>query len=88
VLITFGAVLGKTTPLQLLLVAIIETILAQLNEHIGLHHLHVRHFNMYAISFEQFVFIADKGLTMREIEIITVKLLYSHRIALLLHLSK
>lgn len=41
VLITFGAVLGKTSPLQLLLVAVIETILAQLNEHIGLHHLHV-----------------------------------------------
>ncbi|KAK7105781.1 ammonium transporter Rh type A-like [Littorina saxatilis] len=40
VLISFGAVLGKTSPLQLLIMAIIETILAQLNEYTGVHKLH------------------------------------------------
>ncbi|KAL8625334.1 hypothetical protein ACOMHN_044477 [Nucella lapillus] len=40
VLISFGAVLGKASPLQLLVMAIVETILAQLNEYTGVHHLH------------------------------------------------
>ena len=41
ILISFGAVLGKTGPLQLLIMAFIEVVLAQVNEHIGLHYLHV-----------------------------------------------
>ncbi|PVD27461.1 hypothetical protein C0Q70_12621 [Pomacea canaliculata] len=40
VLISFGAVLGKVSSLQLLIMATIEVILAQLNEYIGLHKLH------------------------------------------------
>lgn len=36
VLISFGAVLGKTSPLQLLLMALIEVVLAQVNEWVGL----------------------------------------------------
>nr|XP_022327191.1 ammonium transporter Rh type A-like [Crassostrea virginica] len=40
ILISFGAVLGKTGPLQLLIMAFIEVVLAQVNEHIGLHYLH------------------------------------------------
>lgn len=39
VLITFGAVLGKTTPFQMIIVAIIETFLAVLNEVIGIEYL-------------------------------------------------
>jgi ammonium transporter Rh len=35
VLISFGAVLGKTSPLQLLIMAVIEVVLSQVNEHIG-----------------------------------------------------
>lgn len=42
ILISFGAVLGKTGPLQLLIMACIEIVLAQVNEHIGVHILHVR----------------------------------------------
>jgi ammonium transporter Rh len=41
VLISFGAVLGKTGPIQLLVMALIEVILSQVNEHIGLEVLHV-----------------------------------------------
>lgn len=41
VLISFGAVLGKTSVLQLLIMATIETVLAQVNEYIGLDKLHV-----------------------------------------------
>ena len=41
VLISFGALLGKASPLQLLVMALIETILAQLNEYTGVHKLHV-----------------------------------------------
>ena len=40
VLISFGAVLGKTGPIQLLVMALIEVILSQVNEHIGLEVLH------------------------------------------------
>lgn len=36
VLISFGAVLGKTSPLQLLVMALIEVVLSQINEWIGL----------------------------------------------------
>ncbi|KAL4218728.1 hypothetical protein ACF0H5_021316 [Mactra antiquata] len=36
VLISFGAVLGKTSPLQLLIMALIEVVLSQINEYIGL----------------------------------------------------
>lgn len=41
VLISFGAVLGKVGPIQLLVMAIIEVVLSQVNEHIGLEMLHV-----------------------------------------------
>ena len=36
VLISFGAVLGKTSPLQLLVMAFLEIIIFQVNEYIGL----------------------------------------------------
>lgn len=36
VLISFGAVLGKTSPIQLLIMALIEVVLSQINEWIGL----------------------------------------------------
>ena len=36
VLISFGAVLGKTSPMQLLIMALIEVVLSQVNEWIGL----------------------------------------------------
>uniref|UniRef100_A0A0L8HX99 Ammonium transporter AmtB-like domain-containing protein n=1 Tax=Octopus bimaculoides TaxID=37653 RepID=A0A0L8HX99_OCTBM len=39
VLISFGAVLGKTSPLQLIIMLMIEIPLAQVNEYIGLHKL-------------------------------------------------
>ncbi|GFN86134.1 ammonium transporter rh type b-b [Plakobranchus ocellatus] len=42
VLISFGAVLGKTSPVQLLVMAIFEIVFAQINEYIGLDKLHVR----------------------------------------------
>ena len=42
VLISFGAVLGKTSPLQLLIMAVIEVVLSQVNEHIGLDILKVK----------------------------------------------
>ncbi|XP_029647504.1 ammonium transporter Rh type C-like [Octopus sinensis] len=40
VLISFGAVLGKTSPLQLIVMLMIEIPLAQVNEYIGLHKFH------------------------------------------------
>jgi len=36
-LISFGAVLGKTTPLQLVIMGLIETAIFTANEHLGLH---------------------------------------------------
>lgn len=36
VLISFGAVLGKTSPLQLMVMGLIEVVLSQINEYIGL----------------------------------------------------
>ncbi|XP_060063556.1 ammonium transporter Rh type A-like [Ylistrum balloti] len=36
VLISFGAVLGKTSPLQLIIMGLIEVVLCQINEYIGL----------------------------------------------------
>ncbi|CAG5126949.1 unnamed protein product, partial [Candidula unifasciata] len=41
-LISFGAVLGKTSPVQLLMMGVIEIVLAQLNEYIGVELLHVK----------------------------------------------
>ena len=41
VLISFGACLGKTTPTQLIFMALIEIVLAQVNEKIGLSYLKV-----------------------------------------------
>jgi ammonium transporter Rh len=37
VLISFGAVLGKTSPIQLLIMATIEVVIQSVNEWIGLH---------------------------------------------------
>ena len=42
VLISFGAVLGKTSLTQLLVMATFEVVVQGINEHIGLHYLHVR----------------------------------------------
>ncbi|KAM7314085.1 putative ammonium transporter, partial [Ixodes scapularis] len=42
VLISFGAVLGKTSPLQLLVMAIIEVVIFACNEHLGIEKLFVR----------------------------------------------
>ena len=42
VLITFGALLGKTSPLQMIVVAFIEIIAFTLNEYAAVHYLKVR----------------------------------------------
>ena len=54
VLISFGAVLGKTSPLQLLIMALIEVVLSQVNEWIGLDKFHVG-----VVSFKPFPHIMD-----------------------------
>ena len=41
VLISFGAVLGKTSPVQLIIMAFFEVICALINEHIGGHYFGV-----------------------------------------------
>jgi ammonium transporter Rh len=41
VLISFGAVLGKTSPIQLLIMATIEVVVQSVNEYIGLTYLKV-----------------------------------------------
>ena len=41
VLITFGALLGKTSPLQMIVVAFIEIIAFTLNEYAAVHYLKV-----------------------------------------------
>ncbi len=41
VLISFGAVLGKASLTQLLVMATFEVVVQGFNEHIGLHYLHV-----------------------------------------------
>jgi ammonium transporter Rh len=49
VLISFGAVLGKTSPIQLLIMATIEVVVQSVNEYIGIHYLKVisLSFNLY-----------------------------------------
>jgi ammonium transporter Rh len=42
VLIAFGAVLGKATPIQLIVMATLQVVAQSINEHIGLHIFHVR----------------------------------------------
>ena len=42
VLISFGAVLGKTTPTQLLVLTLVEVVIAKVNEYIGIQVLQVR----------------------------------------------
>lgn len=42
VLISFGAVLGKASLSQLIIMATCEVVIQSVNEHIGLHYLHVR----------------------------------------------
>ena len=49
VLISFGAVIGKTSPTQLLIMATIEVVIQSVNEHIGVHYLNVYNF---LLSFE------------------------------------
>lgn len=51
VLISFGAVLGKTSPIQLLVMALIEVVLAQINEWVGLDIFGVEYFLKKDISF-------------------------------------
>ena len=41
VLISFGAVLGKTSPIQLVIMATIEVVVQSVNEYVGVHHLKV-----------------------------------------------
>lgn len=41
VLISFGALLGKTSPIQLLIIATIEVVVQSVNEYLGVHHLKV-----------------------------------------------
>ena len=55
VLISFGAVLGKTSPLQLIVMAFIEVILSQINEWIGLEKLGVSliHTNINIVLYEK-----------------------------------
>ena len=43
VLISFGAVLGKVSPLQLVVMAIVEVIFYTANEYVGVGMLRVRH---------------------------------------------
>ena len=42
VLISFGAVIGKTSLTQLIIMAMFEVVIQGINEHIGLHYLKVR----------------------------------------------
>lgn len=64
VLISFGAVLGKASPIQLLLMAFFEVIFQSINEHIGLHY-----FKGYDIGESMYVhaFGAYFGLTVSKI---------------------
>ena len=41
VLITFGALLGKTSPLQMLVIAVIEIVIFTANEYVGVKKLRV-----------------------------------------------
>ena len=50
VLISFGALLGKVSPLQLLVIALIETILGQINEYVGVHVLHVSQSSRFPLA--------------------------------------
>lgn len=43
VLITFGALLGKTSPLQMIIIAVIEIVIFSINEYVGVKLLKVRH---------------------------------------------
>ena len=45
VLITFGALLGKTSPLQMLVIALIEIVAFSVNEWVGVEHLKVSSFS-------------------------------------------
>lgn len=49
VLISFGAVLGKASLSQLIIMATFEVVIQSVNEHIGLHYLHVyiTYFNIF-----------------------------------------
>jgi ammonium transporter Rh len=46
-LISFGAVIGKTTPLQLIIMGLIETAIFTANEHLGLSVLKVSKLVLY-----------------------------------------
>ncbi len=54
VLITFGALLGKTSPLQMIVIAFFEIIFFSVNEYIGLNYIKVRP-----------MWICPKGMTRR-----------------------
>lgn len=51
VLISFGAVLGRTSPLQLLIMGFIEVIVAQINGYICHELLHVRDYHYTFVEY-------------------------------------
>ncbi len=50
VLISFGAVIGKASLSQLLVMATIEVVVQSVNEHIGLEYLKVKKFKLFQIE--------------------------------------
>ncbi|OWF53145.1 ammonium transporter Rh type A-like [Mizuhopecten yessoensis] len=71
VLISFGAVLGKTSPLQLIVMGLIEVVLSQINEYIGLDKLRAEDVgeSMYIHAFgAYFGLAASRVLFSEEIE--------------------
>lgn len=60
VLISFGAVLGKTSPLQLLVMGMIEVVVAQLNGWVCHEMLHVRILLVVLVDFF-FAFLFGEG---------------------------
>ena len=57
VLISFGAVLGKTSPTQLLIMATIEVVVQSVNEYIGLTYLKVYSKRLQNIMVNAFLFL-------------------------------
>lgn len=69
-LISFGAVIGKASLIQLVVMAIFEVVVQGINEHIGLHYLHVCGY-LFIIRYLilvglMFIVITKKRLTMLE----------------------
>lgn len=51
VLISFGAIIGKTSPIQLIIMAFLETIFFAFNEYIGVEVLQVIYLFLFFIIF-------------------------------------